>query len=59
MDICCLEEFKREFDSLCKNNSYKSLESAIIEYFFNKDIEELKSASNLNMSSHTPNNNQD
>ena len=44
MTILCIEDFKVEFEKLKKKNSYSSIESDIIEYFFDKDIQQLKSA---------------
>jgi hypothetical protein len=47
MEIYCLEDFKVEFDKLKKKNSYKQIESQIIEYFFNKTVIELASGVRL------------
>lgn len=41
MIIFCLDEFKNQFEKLIRNNSYSSIEIDIIEYFFNKNIQEL------------------
>jgi hypothetical protein len=54
MIIFCLEEFKVQFDKLKKNNSYSSIEADIIEYFFNKEIQQLTSGTRLNNSNDTP-----
>lgn len=43
MIIFCLDEFKNQFEKLIRNNSYSSIEIDIIEYFFNKNIQELSS----------------
>lgn len=48
MTILCLEDFKVEFEKLKKKNSYSSIERDIIECFFDKDIEQLKSGTRLN-----------
>lgn len=54
MKLFCLEDFKAEFEKLKKKNSYSSIEKDILEYFFNKEIESLKSGSRLNNSDDTP-----
>jgi hypothetical protein len=54
MEIYCLEDFKVEFDKLKKKNSYKQIESQIIEYFFNKTVIELASGVRLNNSDDSP-----
>ncbi len=54
MDIYCLEEFKVEFEKLKSKKAYKTLEQQIIDYFFNKSSEELKSGTCLNQSHTTP-----
>ncbi len=54
MNIFCLEDFKIEFEKLKKKNSYSTIEKDIIEYFFNKDIQELMSGTRLNNSDTTP-----
>ena len=41
MTIFCLEDFKVQFEKLKKKNSYSSIEGDIIEYFFNKEIQQL------------------
>jgi hypothetical protein len=54
MTILCIEDFKLAFEKLTKKNSYSSIEDDIINYFFNKDIEELVSGTRLNNSDTTP-----
>ena len=54
MIILCLDEFKNEFEKLIRNNSYSSIEIDIIEYFFNKNIQELSSGIRLNNSDTIP-----
>ena len=54
MEIFCLEEFKDEVERLKKNNSYADLEKEIIEHFFDKPINELKSGDLLNNSDDKP-----
>lgn len=54
MTILCLEDFRAAFEKLKKKNSYSSIETDIIEYFFNKDIQQLISGTRLNNSDTTP-----
>lgn len=54
MTIFCLEEFKIEFEKMMRKNSYRTLEQDLIDYFFNKSIEELCSGTRLNNSEQTP-----
>ncbi len=54
MTILCLEDFKVEFEKLKKKNSYSSIEQDIIEYFFDKEIQQLTSGTRLNNSDDTP-----
>ncbi len=54
MTILCLEDFKVQFDKLKKKNSYSSIEADIIEYFSNKEIQQLTSGTRLNNSDNTP-----
>ncbi|HET7360363.1 MAG TPA: hypothetical protein VFI78_00350 [Salinimicrobium sp.] len=54
MKIYCLEDFKVEFDKLISKKQYKSLQQEIIDYFFDKSIEQLSSGTRLNNSSHSP-----
>jgi hypothetical protein len=54
MAIFCIEEFKAEYDKLIKNKSYSTLEKDLIDYFFDKPIEELLSGSRLNGSNENP-----
>lgn len=54
MKLYCLEDFKVEFEKLISKKQYKSLQKEIIEYFFNKSIEQLKSGTRLNNSSDSP-----
>jgi hypothetical protein len=54
MAIFCIEEFKAEYDKLNKNNSYSTLEKDLIDYFFDKPIEQLLSGSRLNGSNENP-----
>ncbi len=43
MDIYCINEFKDKFDKLKKKKSYRTIEQEIIDYFFDKQINELRS----------------
>jgi hypothetical protein len=54
MEIFCLEDFKKEFDKLSRKKAYKTLEQAIIDYFFNNSISDLKSGTRLNNCDLTP-----
>lgn len=54
MNLYCIEDFKVEFEKLISKNSYLSLEREIIDYFFNKPVEELCSGTRLNNSDKTP-----
>jgi hypothetical protein len=54
MKIFCLEDFKVQFEKLNKKNSYSSIEGDIIEYFFDKEIQQLISGTRLNNSDETP-----
>lgn len=54
MTIFCIEDFKLQFDKLKKKNSYSSIEKDIIDYFFDKEINQLTSGTRLNNSDETP-----
>lgn len=54
MRIFCIEEFKIEFEKLIKKSSYAKVEKEIIDYFFDKDVQHLKSGTRLNNSDDTP-----
>ena len=54
MAIFCIEDFKSQFEKLKKKSSYATLEESIINYFFNKDIQQLTSGVRLNNSDTTP-----
>ena len=54
MEIFCLEDFKDEFDKLKVKKAYWTLEKDIIDYFFNKTIQDLNSGTRLNNSDETP-----
>ena|SRR5690242_7616444 len=54
MTIFCLEDFKVQFEKLKKKNSYSSIEGDIIEYFFDKEIQQISSGTRLNNSDDTP-----
>lgn len=54
MKIYCLEDFKVEFEKLISKKQYNSLQQEIINYFFNKSVEELSSGTRLNNSSDSP-----
>jgi len=54
MTILCIEDFKVEFEKLKKKNSYSSIEKDIVDYFFDREIQELKSGARLNNSDDIP-----
>ena len=54
MKIFCLAEFKVEFEKLKSKNSYNSIESDVIDYFFDKSVQDLCAGTRLNNSSTTP-----
>lgn len=54
MTLFCLEDFKVQIEKLKKKNSYSSIEGDIIEYFFDKEIQQLSSGTRLNNSDDTP-----
>jgi hypothetical protein len=54
MQIFCIDEFKAEFEKLISKKQYSSLEKEIIDYFFNKNTDELLSGTRLNNSNETP-----
>lgn len=54
MEIFCLEDFKVEFEKLFSKKPYSTLESDIIDYFFNKSFPQLCSGTRLNNSEKTP-----
>lgn len=54
MNIYCLDDFKVVFEKLNSKKSYNTIESDLIEYFFDKSVEELSSGTRLNNSDDTP-----
>lgn len=54
MTLYCIDDFKNAFDDLIRKRSYRDLEIDIIEYFFDKNINELKSGTRLNNSQDMP-----
>ena len=54
MKIFCLAEFKIEFEKLKSKKSYNSIENDVIDYFFDKSVQELCAGTRLNNSSDTP-----
>ena len=54
MTIFCLQEFKIQFEKLKKKTSYATIEKDIIDYFFDKEINQLISGTRLNNSDTTP-----
>lgn len=54
MEIYCTNDFKEEVERLLKKKNYYTLEADLIDYFFNKSVEELKSGKRLNNSIDQP-----
>ena len=54
MKLFCLEDFKVEFEKLKSKRSYKEVEKEIINYFFDKTVEDLQSGTRLNHSIDSP-----
>lgn len=54
MELYCLEDFKVEFDKLKSKKSYRTIEQEMINYFFNKTLEQLRSGTRLNHSDEIP-----
>ena len=54
MEIFCISDFKEAVEKLIKKKSYFSLEIEIIDHFFNKPVEGLRSGTRLNNSPDQP-----
>lgn len=54
MNIYCLDDFKVEFEKLNSKRSYNTIESDLIDYFFDKSVQELSSGTRLNNNDETP-----
>lgn len=54
MNLYCLDDFKVEFEKLNSKKSYHTLEKDLIDYFFEKSIQQLCSGTRLNNSDNTP-----
>jgi hypothetical protein len=54
MELYCLEDFKVEFEKLKSKKSYQTIEQEIINYFFEKTVEQLRSGTRLNHSVEVP-----
>ncbi|WP_191860830.1 hypothetical protein [Hanstruepera ponticola] len=54
MELYCLEDFKVEFEKLKSKKSYRTIEQEIINYFFDKTLEQLRSGTRLNHSDEIP-----
>ena len=54
MELFCLDDFKVEFEKLVSKKSYNDIEKELINYFFDKTIEDLKSGTRLNNSDEFP-----
>lgn len=54
MRIFCLDDFKVEFEKLVSKKSYRNLQKEIIDYFFDKSVEDLKSGTRLNNDDEIP-----
>lgn len=54
MNLYCIDDFKVEFEKLNSKKSYNTLEKDLINYFFEKTSQELRSGTRLNNSNDTP-----
>lgn len=55
MDVFCIEEFKSQFETLKKNNSYKDLEKTLVEeLFLDSNTEKFKNGARINGSNEEP-----
>lgn len=54
MEIFCLEVFKEEYEKLISKKNYVIVKQKIIDYFFDKSIDDLLSGTRLNNSNITP-----
>lgn len=54
MKIFCLDDFKVEFEKLISKKSYRDLQKEIVNYFFDKSVEDLKSGTRLNNDDEIP-----
>ncbi len=54
MDVFCISEFKDQFDQLIKKKNYRTIEQEIIDYVFDKQVNDLRTGTNLNQSSTAP-----
>ncbi|MDE0472495.1 MAG: hypothetical protein OXH57_11195 [Ekhidna sp.] len=54
MELYCLEDFKVEFEKLKSKKSYQTIEQEIINYFFDKTLEQLRSGTRLNRNDEVP-----
>jgi hypothetical protein len=52
--LYCIQEFKDAVEKLRNKKPYRGFETEVIEYFFEKKIEEISSGTNLNQSLTTP-----
>jgi|SRR5690606_24648483 len=54
MDVCCLDDFKIQYEKLRSIKAYKDLQAEIINYFFDKTISDLCNGTRLNGHSEVP-----
>lgn len=54
MQIFCSEDFKSQIEQYLRKNSYREIDEIVINYFFDKSFEELKSGVRLNNSDTIP-----
>ena len=52
--VYCIEDFKKKFEKLLRKKSYQHLEHLIIDFFFNKNTEELNQGARLNNNRDVP-----
>ncbi|MBC6411401.1 MAG: hypothetical protein GDA42_13295 [Ekhidna sp.] len=49
MQLFCLDDFKVEFEKLISRKSYQDLQKEMMDYFFDKSVEELKSGTRIGL----------
>ena len=54
MQLFCTHLFKKEYEKLLKNKSYRSIEPEIINAFFEKEVSEVNNGTRLNFSEDVP-----
>lgn len=54
MELYCLEDFKDAVEKLSRKKPYAAVEQVILDYYWGKSVEEVKSGTNLNNSDTAP-----